>query len=188
MIERTAVTARYTGPAAQRAATRPTSHIRRLAGQAGICGTSLGSSGRTRILMSATRWSSPDRPIWCSRSWPTTRTLPAWTVGVKQSRRLTANPPAAGSEYRVGGTLLEQPGGGQGELAQHSGCVFLVPDLGELTVVRAEDLLPGHRDRPARRREPEQVEYAGVGVGHGPPAGHEVISSGSNSPDRSGRP
>jgi len=97
-------------------------------------------------------------------------------------------PPAAGSEYRVGGTLLEQPGGGQGELAQHSGCVFLVPDLGELAVVRAEDLLPGHRDRPARRREPEQVEYAGVGVGHGPPAGHEVISSGSNSPDRSGRP
>jgi uncharacterized membrane protein len=35
--------------------------------------------------------------------------LPAWTVGVKQSRRLTAGPPAAGSEYRVVGTLLGRP-------------------------------------------------------------------------------
>jgi len=32
--------------------------------------------------------------------------LPAWTVGVKQSRRLTAGPPAVGTTYRVVGTLL----------------------------------------------------------------------------------
>jgi hypothetical protein len=35
--------------------------------------------------------------------------LPAWTVGVKQSRRLTAGPPAAGSKYRVVGMLLGRP-------------------------------------------------------------------------------
>ena len=32
--------------------------------------------------------------------------LPAWTVGVKQSGRLTGGPPASGSRYRVVGTLL----------------------------------------------------------------------------------
>jgi len=32
--------------------------------------------------------------------------LPAWTVGVKQSERLTDGPPASGSRYRVVGTLL----------------------------------------------------------------------------------
>ena len=35
--------------------------------------------------------------------------LPAWTVGVKQSRRLTDGPPAAGARYRVVGTLLGRP-------------------------------------------------------------------------------
>jgi uncharacterized membrane protein len=35
--------------------------------------------------------------------------LPAWTVGVRQSRRLTPGPAAAGSEYRVVGTLLGRP-------------------------------------------------------------------------------
>lgn len=35
--------------------------------------------------------------------------LPAWTVGVKQSRRLTDGPPAAGTRYRVVGTLLGRP-------------------------------------------------------------------------------
>ena len=35
--------------------------------------------------------------------------LPAWTVGVKQSRRLTDGPPAAGVRYRVVGTLLGRP-------------------------------------------------------------------------------
>ena len=35
--------------------------------------------------------------------------LPAWTVGVKQSRRLTSGPPAAGSEYRVVGIMLGRP-------------------------------------------------------------------------------
>ena len=32
--------------------------------------------------------------------------LPAWTVGVKQSQRLTGGPPGSGSRYRVVGTLL----------------------------------------------------------------------------------
>jgi len=32
--------------------------------------------------------------------------LPAWTVGVKQSQRLTDGPPASGSRYRVVGTVL----------------------------------------------------------------------------------
>ncbi len=32
--------------------------------------------------------------------------LPAWTVGVKTSRRLTAGPPGNGSTYRIEGTLL----------------------------------------------------------------------------------
>lgn len=32
--------------------------------------------------------------------------LPAWTVGVKQSERLTGGAPASGSRYRVVGTLL----------------------------------------------------------------------------------
>jgi uncharacterized membrane protein len=32
--------------------------------------------------------------------------LPAWTVGVKQSQRLTSGPPASGSRYRIVGTLL----------------------------------------------------------------------------------
>jgi hypothetical protein len=32
--------------------------------------------------------------------------LPAWTVGVKQSRRLTDGPPSGGSAYRVVGKLL----------------------------------------------------------------------------------
>jgi uncharacterized membrane protein len=32
--------------------------------------------------------------------------LPAWTVGVKQSERLTDGPPASGSRYRIVGTLL----------------------------------------------------------------------------------
>jgi len=35
--------------------------------------------------------------------------LPAWTVGVKQSRRLTDGPPAAGARYRVMGALLGRP-------------------------------------------------------------------------------
>ena len=35
--------------------------------------------------------------------------LPAWTVGVKQSRRLTDGPPAAGARYRVVGRLLGRP-------------------------------------------------------------------------------
>jgi uncharacterized membrane protein len=35
--------------------------------------------------------------------------LPAWTVGVKQSQRLTAGPAAAGARYRVVGTLLGRP-------------------------------------------------------------------------------
>jgi uncharacterized membrane protein len=35
--------------------------------------------------------------------------LPAWTVGVKQSRRLTAGPPTVGSRYRIVGTLLGRP-------------------------------------------------------------------------------
>jgi uncharacterized membrane protein len=35
--------------------------------------------------------------------------LPAWTVGVKQSQRLTAGPPAAGARYRVVGTMLGRP-------------------------------------------------------------------------------
>jgi uncharacterized membrane protein len=35
--------------------------------------------------------------------------LPAWTVGVKQSQRLTDGPPAAGTRYRVVGTLLGRP-------------------------------------------------------------------------------
>jgi uncharacterized membrane protein len=35
--------------------------------------------------------------------------LPAWTVGVKQSQRLTPGPPAAGSTYRVVGELLGRP-------------------------------------------------------------------------------
>jgi uncharacterized membrane protein len=35
--------------------------------------------------------------------------LPAWTVGVKQSRCLTTGPPGAGSEYCVVGTLLGRP-------------------------------------------------------------------------------
>jgi uncharacterized membrane protein len=34
------------------------------------------------------------------------RTLPAWTVGVKRSERLTDGPPACGSRYRVTGSLL----------------------------------------------------------------------------------
>jgi uncharacterized membrane protein len=37
--------------------------------------------------------------------------LPAWTVGVKQARRLTDGPPANGSRYRVVGTLLGRPVG-----------------------------------------------------------------------------
>ncbi len=32
--------------------------------------------------------------------------LPAWTVGVKESQRLTAGPPASGARYRVVGKLL----------------------------------------------------------------------------------
>ena len=32
--------------------------------------------------------------------------LPAWTVGVKESQRLTAGPPANGATYRVVGKLL----------------------------------------------------------------------------------
>ena len=32
--------------------------------------------------------------------------LPAWTVGVKESQRLTAGPPANGARYRVVGKLL----------------------------------------------------------------------------------
>jgi uncharacterized membrane protein len=32
--------------------------------------------------------------------------LPAWTVGVKTSQRLTAGPPGPGSTYRIEGTLL----------------------------------------------------------------------------------
>ena len=32
--------------------------------------------------------------------------LPAWTVGVKDSRRLTEGPPGSGSRYRVVGALL----------------------------------------------------------------------------------
>ena len=32
--------------------------------------------------------------------------LPAWTIGVKNSERLTDGPPANGSRYRVVGTLL----------------------------------------------------------------------------------
>jgi uncharacterized membrane protein len=32
--------------------------------------------------------------------------LPAWTVGVKRSERLTEGPPASGSRYRVVGALL----------------------------------------------------------------------------------
>jgi Polyketide cyclase / dehydrase and lipid transport len=32
--------------------------------------------------------------------------LPAWTVGVKESKRLTAGPPANGARYRVVGKLL----------------------------------------------------------------------------------
>ena len=35
--------------------------------------------------------------------------LPTWTVGVKQSQRLTDGPPAAGTRYRVVGTLLGRP-------------------------------------------------------------------------------
>ena len=35
--------------------------------------------------------------------------LPAWTVGVKQSQRLTSGPPDAGSTYRVVGMLLGRP-------------------------------------------------------------------------------
>jgi len=35
-----------------------------------------------------------------------------------------------------------------------------VPHLGELAIAGAEDLLPGHRDRTAGRREPEQAQYA----------------------------
>lgn len=35
--------------------------------------------------------------------------LPAWTVGVKQSRRLTAGPAAVGTTYRVVGVLLGRP-------------------------------------------------------------------------------
>jgi uncharacterized membrane protein len=35
--------------------------------------------------------------------------LPAWTVGVKQSRRLTAGPATVGSRYRIVGTLLGRP-------------------------------------------------------------------------------
>jgi hypothetical protein len=32
--------------------------------------------------------------------------LPAWTVGVKASRRLTEGPPALGAKYRIVGKLL----------------------------------------------------------------------------------
>ena len=35
--------------------------------------------------------------------------LPAWTVGVKQSRRLTPGPPAVGTTYQVVGVLLGRP-------------------------------------------------------------------------------
>jgi uncharacterized membrane protein len=35
--------------------------------------------------------------------------LPAWTVGVKRSRRLTDGPPAVGARYRVVGALLGRP-------------------------------------------------------------------------------
>jgi uncharacterized membrane protein len=35
--------------------------------------------------------------------------LPTWTVGVKQSRRLTDGPPAVGARYRVVGALLGCP-------------------------------------------------------------------------------
>ncbi|HTQ91395.1 MAG TPA: hypothetical protein VMK84_18070 [Streptosporangiaceae bacterium] len=57
----------------------------------------------------------------------------------------------------------------QAELAEHPGGVFAVPDLGELAVAGAEDLLPGHGDRPAGGREPEQVEgaYADQGTRDG---------------------
>jgi uncharacterized membrane protein len=34
------------------------------------------------------------------------RNLPAWTVGVKNSEKLTGGPPASGSRYRVEGMLL----------------------------------------------------------------------------------
>jgi uncharacterized membrane protein len=34
--------------------------------------------------------------------------LPAWTVGVKQARRVTEGPPASGSRYRMAGKLLGQ--------------------------------------------------------------------------------
>ncbi len=40
----------------------------------------------------------------------------------------------------------------EAELAEHAGNVFLVPYLGELAVLRSEDLLPGHRDRATGRR------------------------------------
>jgi len=35
--------------------------------------------------------------------------LPAWTVGVKRSRRLTVGPPAVGTTYQVVGVLLGRP-------------------------------------------------------------------------------
>ena len=117
-------------------------------------------------------------------SWPALTWLPSTTGwdGEHGARRPTgpaALPggvllPAVAAGAAPGGQAHDGRRGFQAELAEHAGGVFLVPDLGELAVAGAEDLLPGHGDRTTGRREPEQVEYAGVGAGHGPPAGHEV--------------
>ena len=62
----------------------------------------------------------------------------------------------------------------QPERVQHAADVLLMPDLGELAVSDAEDLLAGHDHRPPGRRQAEELEGTRVGGGHGPAPGHVV--------------
>jgi len=83
-----------------------------------------------------------------------------------------------GSSVLAGAAPSGQPDhrcrGLQAELAQHAGNVLLVPHLDETPTGGAEDLLAGHGDRPAGRRQPEHGHRPRVGAGHCPSPGHQV--------------